>query len=181
VLHGRPLGEPDEASRPELPGMGLQHSLNLITCGEARAGRDGLVAGRVVAGQWNRRRGQRCLGLAAGGDAEIDGPAVVGALVDLGELVAGSGEADLRPSTSPSQPSRSASEIRVRRLSRISTSRWRCSGSGHSIGQRTSRARGCRRWRRSTRRCPGIPYGARNGRGTRAIPARWGAVFLGGA
>src|SRR5208283_2940786 len=42
-----------------------------------------------------------------------------------------------RPSTSPSHPSRSASSMRAMRLSRISTRRSRCAGSGQSIEQRT--------------------------------------------
>ena len=42
----------------------------------------------------------------------------------------------LRPSTSPAQPSRSASAMRAVRLSRISVSRWRWAGSGQWTGQR---------------------------------------------
>ena len=42
----------------------------------------------------------------------------------------------LSPSTSPSQPSRSASAMRAIRLSRISAMRGRWTGLGQSIGQR---------------------------------------------
>lgn len=48
-----------------------------------------------------------------------------------------------RPSTSPSQPSRSASAMRATTLSRISTSRARWAGSGQSIGQRKQTCSGC--------------------------------------
>ena len=61
----------------------------------------------------------------------------VNSSVDLGGPVLGAGEADLSPSNSPSQPSRSASATRASRSSRISTSRDRWSGSGQSIEQRT--------------------------------------------
>ena len=43
----------------------------------------------------------------------------------------------LSPSTSPSQPSRSASAMRACRLSRISSSRARCAGSGRRSGHLT--------------------------------------------
>ena len=59
------------------------------------------------------------------------------AALELGELVFGAGEADREPSTSPSQPLRSASAIRAGRLSRISASRSRWVGSGQSIGHLT--------------------------------------------
>jgi len=65
----------------------------------------------------------------------------VAAAVDLAELVFGAGEADFQAFGSPSQPSRSASAMRVRRLSRISAMRVRCAGSGQCV-MSTTAARG---------------------------------------
>ena len=67
-----------------------------------------MAAGLPVAGESPGRGVCVFGGAGEGRDAEVDGFGLPGAPVDLGELVAGLGEADLSPSISPSQPSRSA-------------------------------------------------------------------------
>lgn len=73
------------------------------------------------------------------GDPQVDDTAAGGASIELGELLLCSGEADVEPLDLAQPALVLASAMRAVRLSRISTSRSRCAGSGQSIGQRTPR------------------------------------------
>ena len=73
---------------------------------------------------------------AEGGHAEVDGAGVRARRSIWASLSSAPARLILRPSTSPSQPSRSASAMRAVRLSRISAMRSRWAGSGQCRGHR---------------------------------------------